>query len=79
MCSVKSPLFKHFIHLAKNPDFGIHFSGQFPRQGTSAQPSQTTVPHRPPKISFKMKIKQFIFNNLQKTKRAQPTLFCLKR
>jgi hypothetical protein len=79
MCSVKSPLLKYFIHLAKKPDFGIHFSGQSPRQGTSARPSQTTVPHRPPKISFKIKIKQFIFNNLQKTRRAQRTLFRLKR
>jgi hypothetical protein len=66
MCVLSNcPLLKRFIHRAKKSDFGSHFPGQSPHQGTPARPSQTIVLCCPSKISFEIKIKQLVFNDLQ--------------
>jgi hypothetical protein len=76
--SVKKAVIKAFYSPIQKTDFGVYFPGQSRLQGASVRPSQTTGFRCQSKISFKTKIKLFIFNNLQTIKRITPTSVCLK-
>jgi hypothetical protein len=53
MCSVKSPLFKHFIHLAKKSDLASIFQGN--SRTKELLPSQVKQPHRTVRQKFHLR------------------------